>query len=149
MVERLKYVMPDVIAISQMEKICFGKEAWSLNNIRAEFCHDFSYFFAERREGVIVGYVCVRLMYEEAQVCNLAVLPEYRRQGIGTALVSHVLEFSKQQGCERCELEVNVCNEGALALYEKCGFERAGIRKNFYRKSRYDSRDAYTLVKQL
>lgn len=141
--------MPDVITISQMEKVCFGKEAWSLNNIRAEFCHDFSYFFAERREGSIVGYVCVRLMYEEAQVCNLAVLPEYRRQGIGTALVSHVLEFSKQQGCERCELEVNVCNEGALALYEKCGFERAGIRKNFYRKSRYDSRDAYTLVKQL
>lgn len=149
MIEKLQYTMQNVIQLAQLEKICFGKDAWSINNLRGEFLNEFSHFFAEVRDGKIVGYVCVRTVYEEAHVCNVAVLPEYRRQGIAENLVRHMTLFSAEKQCERCELEVNTQNTPAIRLYEKCGFSVVGTRKNFYRKSRYSSRDAYTMVLQL
>ncbi len=147
--EKLGFNMQNIIALQQIEKECFGRDAWSIANLRGEFENDFSHFFAERRDGKIVGYVCVRVMYEEAQVCNIAVLPQYRRQGIATGLIETMLPFAKEKGCERCELEVNTENVPAIELYLKCGFEKAGIRTNFYRRTRYKSRDAYTMVLEL
>ena len=142
----LEFSMQAVFQIANIEKECFGKEAWSINNIIGEFHNSFSQFFAHEVDGKIVGYVCVRIMYEEAQICNLAVLPEHRRKGIATQLLDAVAAFAKEKGCERCELEVNVENLPAVELYRKCGYNEEGIRKNFYRKSRYASRDAYTMV---
>ena len=79
----------------------------------------------------------------------MAVLPEYRRQGIAKQLIEEMLRLSAEKGCQVCELEVNTENTPAVELYKKCGFEVAGIRKNFYRRSRYNSRDAYTMTKSL
>ena len=147
--EELKFSMPNVFALQQIEKTCFGRDAWTINNLIGEFNNEFSHFFAEQRDGKIVGYICVRIMYEEAQVCNIAVLPEYRRQGIATALVQAMVNFSAQSNCTRCELEVNTENTPASELYQKCGFKIVGTRKNFYRRTRYKSRDAYTMVLEL
>lgn len=144
--EELKFSMQNVFELQQIERECFGRDAWSINNLIGEFNNEFSHFFAAYRCDKIVGYVCVRTVYEEAQVCNVAVLPEYRRQGIACELVKAMVEFAAQCGCERCELEVNTENIPATELYKKCGFEIAGIRKNFYRRNRYSSRDAYTMV---
>lgn len=145
MTEELQYTMQNVIALAELEKQCFGRDAWSIAALRGEFGNDFSHFLAEVRDGEILGYVCVRTIYEEAQICNIAVAPQHRRQGIGTALLKACLEFSSKV-CQHCELEVNTENAPAVALYKKCGFEVAGIRKNFYRKSRYSTRDAYTMI---
>lgn len=146
MITELEFSMQNVFQLAELEKVCFGRDAWTINNLRGEYENDFSHFIAWLEGDKIVGYVCVRIMYEEAQVCNIAVLPEYRRQGIATALLKEMLAFSKTQGCERAELEVNVCNEPAIGAYRKSGFEVAGTRFNFYRKTRYPSRDAYTMV---
>ncbi len=147
--EKLTMSMQNVFALQKIEKVCFGKDAWSINNLIAEFQNDYSHFWAEVRDGQIVGYICVRIMYEEAQICNIAVLPEYTRQGIATSLIQTMVAYVFQNGCQRCELEVNVENEPAIQLYKKCGFEVAGTRKNFYRRTRYKSRDAYTMVLDL
>ena len=147
--QELKFSMQNVFALHQIEKECFGRDAWSINNLISEFNNTYSHFFAQERDGKIVGYVCVRIMYEEAQVCNIAVLPEFRRQGIATALVQAMANFATEVGCERCELEVNTENLPAAELYKKCGFEVAGVRTNFYRRNRYKSRDAYTMVLEL
>lgn len=146
---KLTISMQNIFALQKIEKACFGKDAWSINNLRGEFENQYSHFFAEMRDGQIVGYVCVRVMYEEAQVCNIAVLPEYCRQGIATQLMQTMLAFVFEQGCQRCELEVNVENTPAIQLYQKCGFQVVGTRKNFYRRTRYNSRDAYTMVLEL
>lgn len=144
--EKLKFTMQNVIELAKLEKKCFEKDAWSINNLRGEFSNEYSHFFAELRDGKIVGYVCVRIMYEEAQICNLAVVPEFRRQGIATQLLQTMVQFAALQECTRCELEVNTENFAAVELYKKCGFEAVGVRKNFYRRTRYKSRDAYTMV---
>ena len=150
MIEKLEFTMQNIIALSSVEKVCFQRDAWSIAALRGEFENDYSHFFAERNDdGKIVGYVCVRTMMEEAQVCNVAVIPEYRRQGVATRLIKYMLEFAKSKECTRCELEVNTMNEAAIGVYKKCGFEEVGVRKNFYRRNRYASRDAYTMVLEL
>lgn len=149
MVEKLQYTMQNVIALAEIEKECFGRDAWSISALRGEFSNDFSHFFAEVRNGEIVGYVCVRIMYEEAQVCNIAVLPNFRRRGIATELIKECMAFCVEKQCLLAELEVNTENLPAVELYQKCGFEVAGTRKNFYRRSRYKTRDAYTMVLEL
>ena len=142
--------MPTVFQLNNIEKACFGKDAWSINSLIGEFNNSFSHLFGEVVDDKIVGYVCVRIMYEEAQICNIAVLPEYRRQGIATRLLETIAEFATIQECERCELEVNTANTPTVELYKKCGYEIVGTRVNFYRRSkRFNSRDAYTMTKNL
>ncbi len=149
-VEKLDFSMPTVFQLNKIEKECFGKDAWTVSNLIGEFHNEFSHLFAYKDGDRIVGYICVRIMYEEAQICNIAVLPDYRRQGIATQLLATVEDFSKVQGCERMELEVNTENAPAVAMYRKCGFQVAGTRANFYRRTkRYSSRDAYTMIKPL
>ena len=149
MIQKLDFSMPMVFQLQNIEKVCFGKDAWSIGNIVAEFQNEYSHIFGEVVDGKVVGYACVRIMYEEAQICNIAVLPDFRRQGIATRLLKTVDEFSAIQGCERCELEVNVANTAAVEMYKKCGYEIAGTRVNFYRRTRYPSRDAYTMLRRL
>ena len=146
MTDKLEFSMQAVFQLANLEKECFGKDAWSINALIGEFNNKFSHFFAYTVDDAIVGYACVRIMYEEAQICNVAVLPNHRRKGIATQLLQKVAAFATEQGCERAELEVNVMNTPAVELYRKNGYKEEGIRKNFYRKSRYASRDAYTMV---
>ena len=146
MVEKLDFSMQTIFQLANLEKECFGRDAWSIAALRGEFENEFSHFFAKRVNGAIVGYVCIRVMYEESQICNICVVPQYRRQGFASELLETVREFSTGEGCERCELEVNVSNEPAVELYKKCGYNVEGIRKNFYRRSRYATRDAYTMI---
>ncbi len=150
MIEKLNFSMQTVFRLNYIEKECFGKEAWTVNNLIAEYQNDFSHLFGDVEDGEVVGYVCVRIMYEEAQICNIAVLPQYRRRGIATSLLQTVADFAKAQGCDRCELEVNTANTPTVKLYEKCGYQIVGTRPNFYRRTRrYPTRDAYTMVKNL
>lgn len=146
MIEKLSYTMQNIFQLEKIEKECFGKDAWSIPALRGEFENEYSHFFAKICDGKIVGYVCIRVMCEEAQICNLAVKNDYRRQGIATELLKEIAGFSALQGCERCELEVNTANTPAVELYKKCGYEIVGTRVNFYRKSRYPTKDAYTMV---
>lgn len=141
--------MQTVFDLADIEQECFGKDAWTINNLRGEFANGFSYLIGYYHQDQLVGYTCVRAMYEEAQVCNIAVLPDFRRKGIASQLIAEMLRISAEKGCKICELEVNTQNAPAVELYKKCGFEIAGIRKNFYRRSRYSSRDAYTMTKSL
>ena len=150
MIEKLEFSMPTVFQLHKIEKECFGKEAWSVNNLVGEYQNEYSHVCGEVVDDEIVGYACVRIMYEEAQVCNIAVLPQYRRRGIATRLLETIADFATVQQCERCELEVNTANEPTVNLYKKCGYEIVGTRPNFYRRTkRYLTRDAYTMVKTL
>ena len=149
MIQKLTFSMQTVFQLNNIEKECFGRDAWSVNNLIGEFNNEYSHLFGEIVNDKVVGYVCVRTMYEEAQICNIAVLQDYRRQGIASRLLKVVEEFSATQGCERSELEVNTSNTPAVELYKKCGYEIVGTRVNFYRRTRYATRDAFTMTKKL
>ena len=85
-------------------------------------------------------------MYESCDISNIAVLPEYRRQGIGRFLLEGACDIAEKCGAESVSLEVRPSNVGALALYKSVGFEEVGLRKGFYRNP---SEDGLILSKKL
>lgn len=146
MIEKLEYTIPNVTKIAELEKACFTNDAWTFKQVRMEFENTYSHIFAYIENEEILGYVVTRGVVDELQICNLGVAPDHRRKGVATALLLHLKELVDEMVGVNIVLEVNVSNQPAIDLYEKCGFEIAGVRKDFYRKSRYPTRDAYTLV---
>ena len=70
---------------------------------------------------------------------NVAVSPAYRRQGIGESLMVALMEALKERGIESLTLEVRASNEGAIALYDRLGFQQVGRRPNYYTDPREDA----------
>ena len=89
---------------------------------------------ANRNEdtAAIVGYVCFWVVFDELRMMNLAVAAAARRQGIARLLLGHALKTGQEQGARRALLEVRASNEPALALYERAGFYRTGLRRRYY-----------------
>ena len=80
----------------------------------------------------IYGYVGLLMVPYEADVLNSTVSGTVRNRGIGTRLMKEILERAKKYGVTDIHLEVRESNEAAIHLYEKLGFLRDGIRKNYY-----------------
>ena len=107
--------------------------------------------------GKVVGYVMSRVEYgasnfdlrrlvRKGHIVSIAVLPGYRRRGIGTALMKAALRSLREKyGCEEVYLEVRVSNEPAIRLYEKLGFRRVRVIPMYY----LDGEDAYVMALSL
>jgi ribosomal-protein-alanine N-acetyltransferase len=80
------------------------------------------------------GVVLWRTIADEAELLTLAVSARHRRQGVGTVLVSQVIERSRRQGARQLFLEVGVDNPGARLLYAQAGFIEVGRRKDYYQR---------------
>jgi len=91
-----------------------------------------SCFLAVGAVGNVVGFCSARRVLDELHINNLAVLPAFRRRGVATALLTHVLEAGIALGARRATLEMRRSNETARALYERFGFAVAGVRKGYY-----------------
>jgi [ribosomal protein S18]-alanine N-acetyltransferase len=88
------------------------------------------------RGGKATGFVLGRMTLDEAEVLNLAVRSECRRQGEGRALLEGLLRRFVESGVSRVFLEVRESNRVAMAFYERQGFRRAGRREDYYRDPR-------------
>jgi ribosomal-protein-alanine N-acetyltransferase len=85
------------------------------------------------REGEITGFLMGREVADEAEVFTFAVMPKYRRQGHGAALISAAIVGIRSRGIKNLFLEVRESNLGAIAFYERFGFSKIGYRKIYYR----------------
>jgi ribosomal-protein-alanine N-acetyltransferase len=81
----------------------------------------------------VTGFLIARQVADEAEVLNVAVLTEARRQGQASALLTAALDQVRNSGVLRCFLEVRESNQPALAFYSKQGFILSGRRKAYYR----------------
>lgn len=80
----------------------------------------------------LAGYIVARLGAQEIHINNVAVREEYRRKGIGGALLNRVLAQGQQLGAQTALLEVRCGNTAAQALYQTCGFYLIGRRPKYY-----------------
>ncbi len=80
----------------------------------------------------VVAYGGLWLMVDEAHVTTFAVLPAWRRQGIGARLLLALLDLAGDLGATVATLEVAISNRGARRLYERFGFRPAGVRPHYY-----------------
>ena len=126
-IRRLTYAdLPQVVAI---ERRAFTTP-WSLAMFVLELSKPSGICLAASIEGELVGYlVCSR--YDTVwHVMNIAVEPERRRRGIASALMGALLERVGEHA--QVTLEVRRSNHGAVALYERFRFRRAGVRRRYY-----------------
>ena len=128
----------DVSAIAELEKQCFS-DPWSENSIASEVENPLSYWLVAEVDGVVAGYVGSQTVLDAADMMNLAVSPDYRRQGIGQALVNALVEYLQGNRVIALLLEVRVSNTPAIALYESLGFEQVGRRPKYYHNPREDA----------
>ena len=133
-----KMNLGDVSAIAELEKLCFS-DPWSEKSIASEVDNRLSYWLVAEVDGVVVGYVGSQTVLDASDMMNLAVSPDYRRKGIGQALVNALVDHLQQNKVIALLLEVRVSNAPAIALYESMGFEQVGRRPKYYHNPREDA----------
>lgn len=121
-------------SIMPIEEASYPKP-WSMNVFTSEIemmrRGERTYLVA--REGDrVVGYAGVMYAGDDAHVTNIAVDRRHQRGGVATRLLAELAMAAIQHGCTGLTLEVRVSNSGAQALYERFGFESAGVRKRYY-----------------
>ena len=130
--------------IAKIEQRCFS-DPWSKNALKAALQNPFTHCFLMEAGGQVCGYACLFVLFEEAELQNIAVDIPFRNQGLGSELVSFLHEFAKEKGAEKSFLEVRVSNRAAIGLYEKHGYAIYGERSRYYQ----DGESAYVMQKQL
>src|SRR5699024_7144733 len=88
------------------------------------------YFIVETNQ-TIIGYIGLWIVYEDAQITNVAILEDYRGYKIGDHLFGYAVQYAQNQGAERLSLEVRVSNKIAQNMYEKFELVQAGIREKY------------------
>ena len=126
-------------AVAALEKRCFPADPWSENLFRfALDSPNSTILLAEGADGTLLGYAVLYTVLDEGNLDNIAVAPEFRRQGVADALLSALAGFAREH-LARLMLEVRASNAPAIALYEKFGFRQAGLRPNYYHTPREDA----------
>jgi ribosomal-protein-alanine N-acetyltransferase len=113
-------------------------------------------FIVAEENGEVVGYIMCRIetglssfilrgLVKKGHIVSVAVLPQYRRKGIGEALVVKAMESMRLYKAKQCFLEVRVANTAAVDLYRKLGFEVSRTIRGYYA----DREDAYVMETKL
>jgi len=121
----------DAALLAKMEKENFS-DPWNEETLKRVLENAATHFIIAEIDGHAVAYGGMNIVFEDCDIINLAVDSDFRRCGIGKALVSQMLDVCRSVGVESVFLEHRESNISAAALYEKFGFEKYAIRKNYY-----------------
>lgn len=124
--------------IAQLEKLCFS-DPWSESSIASELSNPLSCWLVAVEGEKLAGYIGSQTVMGETDMMNVAVDPDFRRQGVAQTLILALVEALKARGSHWLMLEVRDSNVPARALYEKLGFAEVGRRKNYYRNPKEDA----------
>ena len=114
--EIIKLASEHSAAISALEEICFSTP-WSENAILHEVTNPISYWLVAVENGQVLGYVGSQYGYGEADMMNLAVVPDFRNRGIGQQLVTELISHLAALDVKSLTLEVRQSNAAAISLY--------------------------------
>lgn len=127
----------DLNGLVNLEEVCFSVP-WSRKSFEAELNgNQFSKILVVPGSGKepeipLLAYICVWVIFEEIRFLNLAVHPQFRRQGLGKELILEAIRIGSNQGCCRGMLEVRHSNHMAKTLYESLYFKEYATRKSYY-----------------
>jgi ribosomal-protein-alanine N-acetyltransferase len=96
-------------------------------------------YFVALIDDRVVGYGGMWHIINEGHITNIASSEEFRRQGIGAAILSRMIQVANEKEMIGITLEVRMGNESAMKLYSKFGFKAEGIRKNYYTDTKEDA----------
>ncbi|MDD6135256.1 MAG: ribosomal protein S18-alanine N-acetyltransferase [Selenomonadaceae bacterium] len=128
----------DADAVEMVEKACFAIP-WSRESFWKEAANENTVYLLALDGERVIGYAGCWISFEECQITNVAILPEYRGQGIGTKLFGTIIDVVKAKGVTAMTLEVRPSNAPARALYARYGFKDAGRRPHYYQDDGEDA----------
>lgn len=131
--------------ITELDKKCF-KLNWSKALFESELNSPNARYLIALNGEKLIGYCGIQTVAGEGNITNVAVLPEYRKQGIATRLIEEMISYGNAIKLDFITLEVRESNTNAIKLYEKFGFEKVGARKNYYSDNK---ETALLMTKQL
>ena len=113
--------------------------SWSKDSYIQELTNPIAKYFVAKIDNKAVAFIGTWIILDEAHITNIAVHPNYRKQGIASELLAKFLDYCKNQGCKAFTLEVRSGNKAAQALYKKHNFKEEGIRKGYYEDNKEDA----------
>ena len=121
----------DLDAVLAIERACFPRP-WTAQHFLAELNSEHSIAVVAEQYQLPVGYLCLSVLLDEAELLDLAVEPALQRSGTGAALLSWACAEALRRGATILRLEVRATSLPAIALYERFGFVHSGLRKAYY-----------------
>ncbi len=91
--------------------------------------------YSRSLNGKTIGYLIAMLAVDSADILNIGIDPDFKRQGHGKALLKHLIEELRKKHIDEILLEVRVGNKSAIQFYKKQGFKEISVRKNYYMKN--------------
>lgn len=130
-------------------------EAWTRQQLRDSLAMPSTFLLLSDRDGRVVkpaepaaGFILSRQALDEEELLLLAVRPENRGRGLGTALIELYFAAAARRGVHHIFLEMRA-NNPAHSLYRRCGFAPIGVRPRYYRAADGDAIDAITFAREL
>ena len=139
-IELRRLELRDLAEIEEIERSSYPTP-WSRSMFASELSKPSSLCLGavDAETGRLVGYLVISRYVDAWHVMNVAVRPEHRRQGIASMLMNRLFDLTSGRSRRGYTLEVRVSNDDAIALYEKLGFVRQGIRRAYYTDNREDA----------
>lgn len=140
-------VWADVTQVAALESELFGASAWTMGMLTEELRGVGRWYIGahpvdDGGHPPLVGYGGLWFDGEDAHIMTIGVSPDHRGRGIGQTLMARLVEHARHVGAHSMLLEVAVNNPAAIAMYERAGFKRLGLRKRYYQP---EDVDAYTM----
>ncbi len=117
--------------VCKIEEACFA-HPWSRQSVESELANENSVFIVAVEGEKVIGYIGMSVVIDEGYIFNVAVNADFRRKGVGTALINELVTYGKKNNLCFITLEVRESNQAAISLYSDFGFIKVGERKNYY-----------------
>lgn len=129
----------DLDQIEELEKLAFTMP-WPRGAFEGELTNNaLARYLVARKDNKVIGYIGIWLIFDEGHITNVAVHPDYRRQGVADALLRRMLSNAKGCDINSCTLEVRRSNLAAQELYKKFGFAYESVRPGYYTDNKEDA----------
>lgn len=142
----------DVTRVAALETALFGPSAWTMGMLTEELRGNGRWYVAAEPavDGApqpLVGYAGLWFDGDNAHVMTIGVDPAVQRQGVGAIMLRALVERAREIGALSMVLEVAVDNDAAIAMYERAGFVRIGLRKRYYQPEDVDAHTMQLLLR--
>ena len=126
----------DLPVLTSLERTLFPDYPWSQAQFKEEIAGigTSREFLLALNEGSVIGYAGIMVVAAgvPADLLTIAVLPDFRGQGIAQSMLAELESWAKTKGATEVILEVDTKNESAIRLYELAGYEKISTRANYY-----------------
>lgn len=121
--------------------------SWKASDFQYDMTQNFNSFYLQAFiEDRLIGFIGCRCDSQDVHISNFVIHPDFQSQGIGAFLMQQIIAILPQINRQRISLEVRINNEGAQRFYERFGFKKGQIKRNYYIDNQEDAIVMYLAI---